>query len=463
MCLSLVSGCGDAPETDLTKGPTLLAGIDGIEWSVLLPLIREGKLPVFERLMKAGGFCRLGTLLPTMSPAIWNTVATGKIPPKHGILGFAYQSPDRNESPALYTSAHRKTKAFWNILTECGRRVYVCGWWTTYPAEEINGIMVSQTNTIRQLDFRKGRAVWKGTILKGIPGQVHPPEFQNRVMDIAAQVKDDLPELSRKRFGKFTGEMSPLNRRLWENSIWGFRADNIYLETMLDIIRRKGSADVTAVYFGGTDVVSHRFWRHMSSEDFNYKPTADERAYFGRIITEYYQWANASIEKLIRSLAHPGLNVMILSDHGFHAVNTGKRFDPDSVPDDINSGDHQDAPSGVFIGAGRVFRPAGACLSYAVRESGEVLPRTYSVVDITPTLLRLKGIPVGNDMDGIPMAYFLKADFMKHVPPTFCATHDSAEWFKSRESGNMLSGAGSVDEEMEQERLEQLRELGYIE
>jgi predicted AlkP superfamily phosphohydrolase/phosphomutase len=123
---------------------TLLFAVDGLEWSVLLPLARAGHMPTLAGLMERGQFGRLTTTEPTFSPVIWTTIATGRGPDAHGITSFEKRGPGRSRS--LFTSWDRRTKAFWNILSASGHRVDVVGWWLTHPVEEISGVMVAQTN-----------------------------------------------------------------------------------------------------------------------------------------------------------------------------------------------------------------------------------------------------------------------------------------------------------------------------
>jgi arylsulfatase A-like enzyme len=73
------------------------------------------------------------------------------------------------------------------------------------------------------------------------------------------------------------------------------------------------------------------------------------------------------------------------------------------------------------------------------------------VLDITPTLLALKGIPRAADMDGAPLAELIQAAVAEEVVPT----HDTPEWLATRR-------ARMRDAMHQSERLEQLRSLGYI-
>ena len=108
-------------EISEVESPVLLIGVDGLEWRIILEMIGDGQLPVLERLMKEGSFGKLQTLTPTWSPVIWTTIATGKIPHKHGIMGFTKQEDGELR---LFSNRDRRTKALWNIFSDFGRTVH---------------------------------------------------------------------------------------------------------------------------------------------------------------------------------------------------------------------------------------------------------------------------------------------------------------------------------------------------
>jgi predicted AlkP superfamily phosphohydrolase/phosphomutase len=111
---------------DSTEPPIILIGVDGLEWNMILPLLKKEQLPNISRLMEKGYFGELETLRPTLSPVIWTSVATGKIREKHGIRGFVRRLPDGKVT--LFNNSNRKVKAIWNILSYYGKKVHTIGW-----------------------------------------------------------------------------------------------------------------------------------------------------------------------------------------------------------------------------------------------------------------------------------------------------------------------------------------------
>ena len=120
----------------------LLIGWDGADWKLISPLLDQGLMPTLEDLVNHGVMGNLGTLRPMLSPLVWNSIATGKRPDKHGILGFMEPDPNTGGIRPV-TSTSRKVKALWNILTQRGLRTHVVGWFGGHPAEPINGVCVS--------------------------------------------------------------------------------------------------------------------------------------------------------------------------------------------------------------------------------------------------------------------------------------------------------------------------------
>jgi len=71
----------------------LVLGIDGMDPVLLGGLIREGQMPNFNRLMRAGSFRQLGTSTPPQSPVAWSNFITGTHPGGHGIFDFIHREP----------------------------------------------------------------------------------------------------------------------------------------------------------------------------------------------------------------------------------------------------------------------------------------------------------------------------------------------------------------------------------
>ncbi|MEA2692035.1 MAG: hypothetical protein QOJ16_1422, partial [Acidobacteriota bacterium] len=135
--LLVFPGCG----SPRPGGRVLVLGLDGLDPRAVDLLVSEGKLPNFARLKREGTAGTLQSRQPLLSPVVWTTVATGKLPEQHGIGHFVSLDPSGREIPVTCTM--RRVKALWNIASEAGKTVGVVGWWATWPPEPVRGFVMS--------------------------------------------------------------------------------------------------------------------------------------------------------------------------------------------------------------------------------------------------------------------------------------------------------------------------------
>jgi hypothetical protein len=306
---------------------------------------------------------------------------------------------------------------------------------------------------VEQAQTAYGENIWKGSLRKGVAGQVYPPDRQAEMIGILEQCDNGLPSLTQQIFGTFRYPQSPLIQRLWENCLWAFRADATYLRIANKLAAGPERPELLAVYMGGTDVVGHRFWRYRYPNLYEHSPTNEEIEDYGRIIEDYYAYCDRSLAELLEVYGKE-VTVIVCSDHGMFAINRGRRFDPNDVPANVNSGGHPLAPPGVIIMAGPRVKHTpltGPIESLRPRD----MPLLCSVYDIAPTILVLMDIPVGEDMDGRPVRTAIEPSWIRKHSIRMVATHDTDEWLAARPHVDRQS----PDKRM---RLDQLRSLGYI-
>lgn len=446
----VLGGCGAGER----PAPVLVVGVDGFEWDVALPLLAEGRMPHLAGLMERGAYGLLETSQPTFSPILWTTIATGKQAREHGIGGFVKPRREPDEPQTLFSNADRRTKAVWNIASDAGREVAVVGWWMTFPAEPVHGVMVAQTNTSEQAEVEGGRNIWKGALLRDVPGQVWPRSREAAVWSTFDAVSERLEATELEIFGRFEHEHSALAQRLWENCRWAFRADAVYADLTAELLAERAGRDLTLVYLGGPDVVGHRFWRWREPQRYLDPPPAGEVADLGDVIDDYYVYVDLVLGRLLAAAA-PDTRVLVVADHGMHAVNLEREFDDDAPAGDVNSGHHMDAPPGIVVVAGPGLRRSAAPLDLSTLRRAD-LPTLAHVLDVAPTVLALLGIAAGADMPGVAAPGLLdEAEIARAAARTRVATHDTPQW-KAEHAALRAEDPG------EAERLEQLRRLGYV-
>ncbi|MEZ4654231.1 MAG: alkaline phosphatase family protein [Candidatus Eisenbacteria bacterium] len=160
--------------------PVVLLGIDGLDRSDVERMLGAGRLSSFARGAKAAVTVG-GQPIP---PVAWTLVATGRTLEAHGIVDYQAQlvrglsrpftvSPNqvglfqlfqdvlpffRLTRPVPMRSYMRGSKGLWNIASDAGLESAVVNWWVSYPAEKVQGRMVSNQTFLRLvLEGKAGR------------------------------------------------------------------------------------------------------------------------------------------------------------------------------------------------------------------------------------------------------------------------------------------------------------------
>ena len=115
----------------LTEKVALL-GIDGMDPRFSRKLVDEGKMPNLKKLIEKGSArkdLRLLGAVPTITPPMWATLATGAYPMTHGIEDF-FISPkgDFDFSYSGFYSISLKAEPLWDVTAEAGKKTLVWHW-----------------------------------------------------------------------------------------------------------------------------------------------------------------------------------------------------------------------------------------------------------------------------------------------------------------------------------------------
>ncbi len=426
-----------------------IIGWDGGEWTVIEELLEKGYLPNLQRLIDQGVSAPFRSLPSTKSPLVWTSIATGKVPAKHGIIDFgSFQFPGMANNFTAYpdglgfyrllkriipksdlpvTSSTRRCEAYWNIFSKANRSVGVVGWWATWPAESVNGFILSDRFT-----YTLFNPIASALSLR--EGQTYPPELLDEV-DSFCRLPNSITEEEFTRFMPHTGGLKDYPENWGENKYqdWNpmyqfklaYTASESFKEAGLYLYQQY-KPSMFSIYFQGIDMISHFFWQYYRPEEFVSVPQQDVEN-FGSVIPQFYSYMDEILGQIIAEL-EPGTNMMVVSDHGFG-------FDRNPmIP--FRTGEHRQ--HGIFIAAGPEF------------QSGVQLDEV-NVLDITPTLLYLFGLPVGRDMDGNIINEAIDAGFRELHSPSYIESYET----QKRVSSITRSAA-------DQQVRDQIRALGYV-
>ncbi len=355
----------------------IVVGWDGADWSLLDPLLAQGRLPHLEALLAKGASARLETYRPRASPLLWTTMATGLTPPEHGVVDF--QEFDVATGSSLPVSGRSRTgPAIWNVASARGLAVGVVGWWATWPAEAVNGFFVSD---------RASPVLFDATILSRSPGLTWPPELADGVRLVGRREGepsyDDVSKFLHVTKGEFDAAAGA--GKGLEDPISGFRkilgSTRVYAKTALDLYDRR-RPELLLVYFEGTDEIGHVLGRYHPPLLPNVSRADFEKYKDG--VTLYYEECDRILGEFAARAKRDGASLMLVSDHGFKWG--------ESRPSEFSSLKAETAylwhePFGIFVLAG-----PGAAKSSA--------RTTVSVFDVAPILCRLLGLPPDERMKG---------------------------------------------------------------
>ncbi len=407
----------------------LLIGWDAADWKLIRPLMKDGHMPTLQRFVKEGSWGNCATLNPILSPMLWTSIGTGKRPTKHGIHGFIEPMPDgKGIRPSSSTT--RKCKAIWNILSQKGYDSHAVGRFCSHPAEPINGVCVSNMyDRVTSADPAK----WD------LPdGAVHPAELADTLADTLADLRVHPTELVAEQILPFIPNAAKIDqdkdRRL---SIFAkLLCEMVNIHSAATWIMETQPWDFMAVYNPAIDHFCHAFMQYhtpkmdrVREEDFDiYKD----------VVNGCYRFHDMMLQRLLH-LAGDDAAVVICSDHGFHSDHLRPRSTP-----------REPAGPAVWHREYGVVAMKGPGIKQGERVYGA------TVLDITPTVLSLFGLPTGSDMDGKPLVSALEG-------------LNGSVWPQRIESWDAVDGDAGMhptdkreDPFEARESIQQLVQLGYI-
>ena len=411
--------------TEPTARKLLLIGWDAADWQLMHPLIDTGRMPNLKRLVEAGVIGNLQTLQPVLSPILWTSIATGKRAYQHGVYGFVEPTPDGTALRPTASST-RLCKALWNILAQSGKRCQALGWYASHPAENINGVCVSQLFPVAPASSTPDN--WPV-----LPGGVYPPELA----DDLAELRVHPSEIPGPLLTAFIPMAAQLDQRDPEvlrlfNSVARRLAECISIHALTTAVMEEQEWDFCTAYYDTIDRFGHDFMVYHPPRMDAVRPDLYEA--FKGVMNAIYEYHDQMLGRLV-DLAGPDAHIMIVSDHGFES-GSGR-------------------PNGP-LGPSQWHRNFGAFLLAGPGIKKDETVHGATLLDITPTILALFGLPVGRDMEGkVLVSAFEKLPTIERID-SWEAIPDPVYDARERDPAN-------DDPEAAAAAMQQLVELGYIE
>lgn len=409
----------------MSKPRLLLVGWDAADWKLIHPLIDSGRMPTLQRIVEDGVSGPLASMEPSLSPLLWTSIATGKRAYDHGIHGFTQVDPLSGRVVPM-AAADRRCKALWEILEERGLKSHVIGWLATQGEQGTRGSLISDLYP----KILGSQAHPNETPLPAPPGTYWPEALRSVLDPLRVQPGDidgdailrlfvpDAPKVNQAR-----------DRRLWHLAEHLARAFSIQAAAC-HLLENDPHWDFTAVYYPAIDEIGHEF---MEFHPPQLEGVRDEEfQLYHRVMEGAYRLHDLLLTRLLQ-LAGPDTAVMVVSDHGFHSDHRRPRHIPE-----------------VSSGITAWHRPQGVVAAWGPGFATDALVHGARLLDITPTLLAWFGLPVGADMEG----RVLREAFAKPPQVTTIPTWEGRETERRR---------CALSREEEEQVVQQLRDLGYLE
>jgi predicted AlkP superfamily phosphohydrolase/phosphomutase len=379
--------------------------LDGASLEYNLPGVAEGRLPAFARLVERGAVMDLATVRPTQPDPVWAAVATGMYPAKNGVRSaasyFARNDdrmvdllPDHCLSHALVhlgfirdepnASNTWRARPIWSIASNAGVRVGIVRWPLTYPAEDVDGFIVSDrfhqlVGSIAEFD----RAATPREALPWLEASF-----------VQLTIGSDAESAATGAVPSGTPEESALRR------------DRGYSAVMRNLTGEM-SPRLTALRYEGLDTVGHYYLRYTQPRIFRDLPE-EERRRLSQAIDRYYTYIDGEIGMSLNAMS-PGDLLVVVSGFGMQPLNPVKQAIGRILRSPELTGTHERAPDGFLIAYGSAVEPGR-------RQRG-------SIVDVTPTVLYFLGLPAARDMDGFARADLFTRAFTADRPIVFIPSY----------------------------------------
>ncbi len=419
--------CAGVPScTRSGHGRVIILGIDGMDPEALDLLMSEGKMPNFATLRQDGAYGRFLSSRPLLSPIIWTTIATGKGPESHGIGHFVAVNKQTGEQLPV-TSQMRGVKALWNVLSEHDRSVDVVGWWATWPAETVNGTIVSD-HTCYHFLFPEGQ-----TGSSHNTGIVSPPSYKATLDRLVRRPTDLTPaelapyvNVSREEFDRPFDFADPLG-----HFKWALATAQSYRAIGLDLLQHQ-KPDVLMTYIEGVDSTSHLFG-HLFRAQGLAGELAEQQRHYGGTVEAMYRYADSIVGDFLAHL-DSDTTLIVVSDHGFQLGILPD--DPSKTRDMRRVSERYHRIEGILYMYGNHVR----------RHSRLDRP---TLLDVMPTVLTLTGIAPAADLHGRTLTEALDIPALQPTVASF-------------ETGVRVATGVSKDPSVNPAILAKLKSLGYL-
>ena len=247
----------------------------------------DERLENIRRLMSAGVYGRLESVIPPITVPAWMCMATSQDPGSLGVYGFRNRSDHSYSGLSFVTSASIRQPAIWDYLARQGKKSIIVGVPPGYPPRRVNGISIGCFLTP---DATKDEFTYPATLkarLTELVGE-YPVDVKGFRTDNKEWLKQEIFEMSRKQ---------------WQVVRWLVKEQEWDYFQFVDI---------------GLDRVHHGFWSCFDKQHSKHEAGNP----YQHVVPEYYRWLDEQIGSVLELLDRDTI-VLVVSDHGAQRLDGG--------------------------------------------------------------------------------------------------------------------------------------------
>jgi predicted AlkP superfamily phosphohydrolase/phosphomutase len=250
----------------------VVIGLDGVPYTLLIDYMERGVMPELSQLCRTGKLSRMKSTLPEVSSVAWTSFMTGKNPGEHGIFGF--MEIDKQSYDYLFPNfSSLKAQPIW-VRDDIKAVAFNIP--QTYPAKQMNGVMVSGFVAI---DLKK--ATYPDRVFNYLQGMGYR-------LDVNTRLAAENPEAFFNDLFETFEKRKTAIEYLYDNEDW-----QLFIGTITE-----------------TDRLHHFFF-----------DSAQEGQYYN-IFEKYYRELDSFIGTMAKKAAKDDAVFLTCSDHGFTPIKT---------------------------------------------------------------------------------------------------------------------------------------------
>ncbi|MFX1391937.1 MAG: alkaline phosphatase family protein [Promethearchaeota archaeon] len=238
--------------------------------------------PNLKNLIDNGVYGKLRSSDPPITVPAWMVMSTGKKAGTLGIYGFRHRKSNSYTDFWVANSKTIKEPKIWDIIGEKGLKSIILGVPPTFPAQPLNGILITGFITPDTLS-----------------NYTYPPELKKEI---------------REEIGEYILDVPFRTDAKEELLIKIHKMTNIHFKTIKYLIKKK-EWDYCQFVIIGLDRLHHGFWKYYDKNHQKYV----SGNFFESAIKNYYKKLDKEIGEVLELLDKDTL-VFVVSDHGAKAM-----------------------------------------------------------------------------------------------------------------------------------------------